>query len=239
MTKSTVEEIRRRFDNDVERFANLETGQTATMDAPLILDLIAQAATATNPHARSLLDVGCGAGNYALKLLQTLPGMDVTLNDLSRPMLDRARSRVSAATSGEVRAVQGDVREIELGQAQYDVIVAAMVLHHLREGAEWEAVFGKLYRCLKPGGSLWIADHLHYDSPPIQAMMQARWGEYLTRLKDDAYRDHVFAYVEKEDTPRPLLYQTDLMAQVGFRQVSVLHVNTLFAAFGGVKPQTK
>ena len=29
--KSTVEEIRERFDKDVERFANLETGQSATI----------------------------------------------------------------------------------------------------------------------------------------------------------------------------------------------------------------
>ena len=32
--KSTVEEIRQRFDKDVERFSNLETGQSATIDAP-------------------------------------------------------------------------------------------------------------------------------------------------------------------------------------------------------------
>ena len=40
MKKSTVEEIRQRFDADVERFANLETGQSATVDAPLAMDLI-------------------------------------------------------------------------------------------------------------------------------------------------------------------------------------------------------
>ncbi|MDQ2800391.1 MAG: class I SAM-dependent methyltransferase, partial [Armatimonadota bacterium] len=60
MAKSTVEQIRARFDNDVERFSNLATGQTATMDAPLILDVIAQAATATTPDAHSVLDIGCG-----------------------------------------------------------------------------------------------------------------------------------------------------------------------------------
>lgn len=32
--KSTVEEIRQRFDADVERFSNLETGQSATVGAP-------------------------------------------------------------------------------------------------------------------------------------------------------------------------------------------------------------
>jgi tRNA (cmo5U34)-methyltransferase len=42
--KSTVREIRERFDNDLERFSNLETGQSATMDAALVLELIAQSA---------------------------------------------------------------------------------------------------------------------------------------------------------------------------------------------------
>ena len=60
-------------------------------------------------------------------------------------------------------------------------------------------------------------------------------AKYLTRLKDEAYRDHVFAYVAKEDTPRPLLFQLDLLRQVGFAQVDVLHKNVCFAAFGAVK----
>ena len=89
--KSTVDEIRQRFDADVERFSNLETGQSATVDAPLAMALVAQAAAATTPHARHVLDVGCGAGNYTLKLLEQLPNLDVTLIDLSQPMLDRAR----------------------------------------------------------------------------------------------------------------------------------------------------
>ena len=48
--KSTVEEIRARFDKDVERFSNLDTGQSATIDAPLALELIAEAAAATTPR---------------------------------------------------------------------------------------------------------------------------------------------------------------------------------------------
>lgn len=60
--KSTVDEIRQRFDADVERFSNLETGQSATVDTPLALALVAEAAGATTPHARHVLDVGSGAG---------------------------------------------------------------------------------------------------------------------------------------------------------------------------------
>ena len=42
--KSSLKEIEKRFDNEVARFSNLETGQIATIDAPLAMELIAQAA---------------------------------------------------------------------------------------------------------------------------------------------------------------------------------------------------
>jgi tRNA (cmo5U34)-methyltransferase len=233
--KSTPEEIRARFDRDVERFANLETGQSATIDAPLVLELIAQAAAAVNPGARALLDVGCGAGNYALKLLQALPDLDVTLLDLSRPMLERARQRVGAATRGAVTLIQGDVRDIDLGRERFDVITAAAILHHLRGDGEWRAVFAKLYDSLRPGGSLWVADLVCHSLPQVQGLMWARYGEYLTQLRGAEYREQVYAYVEREDTPRPLLFQTDLLRAAGFRAVEVLHKNNCFAAFGAVK----
>jgi len=41
--KSTVKDIRKRFDADVERFSNLETGQSATIDVVLAMDLVTRA----------------------------------------------------------------------------------------------------------------------------------------------------------------------------------------------------
>lgn len=234
--KSTVEEIRTRFDNDVERFSNLGTGQEAAIDAPLILELIAEAASVVTPDAHSLLDIGCGAGNYSLKLLQRLPGMDITLLDLSKPMLDRAAERVGNATAGRVETLQSDIREIAWGEAKFDIVVAAAVLHHLRTDDQWEAVFTKIYRSLRPGGSFWVSDLIEQSHPAVQAMAMRRYGDYLASLRDGTYRDAVFAYIEKEDTPRPLMYQLDLLRRVGFTDVDVLHKHGSFAAFGGIKP---
>jgi tRNA (cmo5U34)-methyltransferase len=235
MEKSTVEEIRQRFDADVERFSNLETGQSATVDAPLALALVAEAAAAVTPAAIDLLDVGCGAGNYTLRLLERLPDLNVTLVDLSRPMLDRAVQRVGPRASGQVAAVQADIRELPLPAGGFDIILAAAVLHHLRTDDEWLAVFQKFYAALRPGGSIWIFDMIESSLPAVQRLMWRGYGEYLTGLKDAAYRDHVFAYIEREDTPRPLLLQLDLLRQVGFTAVDVLHKNSCFAAFGAVK----
>src|SRR6516165_9943548 len=235
MMKSTVDEIRRRFDADVDRFSDLEIGQAATVDAPLAMALVAEAAATTTPQARHVLDVGCGAGNYTLKLLESLPDLDATLIDLSQPMLDRARERVSRATSGRITTIQADIREARLADGEFDIVLAAAVLHHLRTDQEWRDVFTALYRALRPGGSLWLFDLVESSIPAVGRLMRRRYGEYLAGLRGEAYRDHVFAYVEKEDTPRPLPFQLDLLRQVGFSQVEVLHKNVCFAAFGAVK----
>ena len=235
MMKSTVEQIRQRFDKDVERFSNLETGQSATIDAPLVLDLIAKAATATNPDAKRLLDIGCGAGNYTLKLLQSLRLSEITLIDLSQPMLERARQRISPVTPARLNLHQLDIREFPCGEGQYDIVVAAAVLHHLRSDDEWRSVFAKIYYSLKMGGSFWVSDLVHHSNPAVQAMMWERYGDYLVQFKGKDYREQVFAYVEQEDSPRPLLFQLDLLREVGFQEIEVLHKNSCFAAFGAIK----
>jgi len=235
MMKSTVDQIRERFDGDVERFSNMQTAQLSTIDAPLVLELITKAAAAANPHATHVLDIGCGAGNYTLKVLQELHDLDVTLVDLSRPMLERAVQRIRTATKGEIATAQGDIRRLPLGESRFDIIFAAAVFHHLRSDDEWKDVFARCYAALKPGGTLWISDLIEHSTQSIQSMMWGRYGEYLAQVKDAEYRDHVFAYIEQEDTPRPLLFQIDLLREVGFRSVEILHKNSCFAAFGAFK----
>ncbi|GAA4433153.1 class I SAM-dependent methyltransferase [Bremerella cremea] len=233
--KSTVEEIRARFDNDVERFSNLETGQSATMDAPVVLELITRVAAAQCPDATGVLDIGCGAGNYTLKLLERLPKLDCTLIDLSQPMLDRARQRLEASSAGSVTTLCGDVRDLELPKEAFDVAMAAAVLHHLRDDADWKQVFTKVFQSLKPGGIFLVSDLVAQDVTAATQVQWERYGEYLRNLKDDAYRQTVFDYIEKEDTPRSVLYQVDLCREVGFQQAEVLHLNACFGSFAAVK----
>jgi tRNA (cmo5U34)-methyltransferase len=233
--KSSVDQIRKRFDMDVERFSNLETGQSATIDAPLSLDLITRAAASTTPGATQLLDIGCGAGNYTIKMLQAIPNLNVTLVDLSKPMLDRAFERIRPLTTGDVVTIQSDIRELQPGLEKYDLVLAAAVFHHLRGEDEWRAVFAKCYSALKTNGSLWISDLIDHTNPVIQNLMWSRYGEYLAELKGEAYREQVFAYIEQEDTPRPLMFQIDLLREVGFQNVEILHKNSVFAAFGASK----
>jgi tRNA (cmo5U34)-methyltransferase len=235
MKKSTTAEIRERFDNEVERFANLETGQVATMDAQISLELLTAAAKAIQPNATTVLDLGCGAGNYTLKMLSKVPNLDCTLVDLSPNMLERAKERVSDATTRKVTTIEGDIRDIELQKNHFDIILAGAVLHHLREDADWEFVFKKLYDSLTPGGCFFISDLLIQDHQGVNQMVWERYGDYLKQHGGEEYQQKVFDYIEIEDSPRSMVYQLDLMKKVGFSSVEILHKNACFGAFGGIK----
>jgi tRNA (cmo5U34)-methyltransferase len=150
-------------------------------------------------------------------------------------MLDRALERVTGATRGRVTVLQADIREAPLPEGAFDIVVAAACLHHLRAESEWHSVFAKVFRALRPGGSFWISDLVDHERPELAELMRERYGQYLAGLKDESYRDHVFAYIDREDTPRSLPFQLDLLRAVGFETTEVLHKNACFATFGAIR----
>ncbi|MCF8358358.1 MAG: class I SAM-dependent methyltransferase [Prolixibacteraceae bacterium] len=234
-TKSTVEEIRTKFDRLAHRYTNLEKGQDTALDSPLSLELISQAAAAYNPNAKALLDIGCGGGNYIVKVTSRLPDVNVWLSDLSQNMLDVAAERVQKIISGNVTKMQGDFRDIDFGTEQYDIITAATTLHHLRSEPEWELVFFKLYKALKPGGSFWISDVIIHEHPEIDRLMRQGWFNWIEATQGAEKRVWAKEQYEKEDTPQTLNFQLNLMKKAGFKETVVLHKHLNFAAFGGIK----
>jgi len=199
------------------------------------MELCTEAAKYVNPRAKELLDIGCGAGNYTLKMLSKVPGLNCTLNDLSMPMLQKAKERVTPQTSGTVTLIQDDMRNLDLPDNQFDIILAAATLHHLRGDDDWELMFNKIYKALKPGGSFWVSDLITHDSGFISKLFEDKYSGYLETLGGPEYRRKVMDYVNYEDTPRSLNYQLALLAKAGFGAIEVLHKNSCFAAFGAIK----
>lgn len=233
--KSSPESIRKSFDQQVERFSNIETGQTTAIDSPLCMELVARSAALLNPDAKHILDLGCGGGNYAVKVASFLPDVDCTLIDLSDNMLEKAAERVRELISGKVTALQGDYREIPLEEKFYDVITAGTTLHHLREDKEWELVFAKVFKALKKGGTFWINDIVISETEEITDMMLDGWKSVLRKQVAENEVEMYLGKYESEDTPRTLSYQLDLMKKTGFTQTIVLHKHFNFATFGARK----
>jgi len=199
------------------------------------MELIARSAALLNPGATHIMDLGCGAGTFAVKVTSFLPEVNCMLIDLSANMLEKAKERVLENINGKVTVFQGDFREIEFGENCFDVITAGTTLHHLRDDQEWESVFKKVFMALKKGGTFWINDIVLSETDEINQMMLDGWIGEMGKHHDADEIEMYLARYENEDTPRTLSYQLDLMKRVGFRETIVLHKHFNFAAFGARK----
>ncbi|OBI65817.1 class I SAM-dependent methyltransferase [Mycobacterium sp. E796] len=91
-----------------------------------------------------VLDVGCGAGAFAVRLAERAEHVDAV--DKSAAMVDAARRRAPA----NVTPILADVLEMPLPADHYDAIVSLTALHHL----PLDAALRHLAPALRPGGVL-------------------------------------------------------------------------------------
>lgn len=136
------------------------------------------------PAPCRLLDVGGGAGVYALPLAAR--GYQVHLLDPVPLHVDRARelSRVAAAPLAGIEL--GDARRLNVPDAAFDVVLMFGPLYHLTVPAERVQALAEARRVLTPGGLLLSA----YIS---------RFASACDGIQEGALRDPAFAAIVERD----------------------------------------
>jgi ubiquinone/menaquinone biosynthesis C-methylase UbiE len=96
-----------------------------------------------------ILDAGCGNGRYSRFLLRHADADAVLTGfDLSRKMLERARSRLR---SNRVMLAVADLTRLPYADGTFDAVVCGWVLEHLPDPTPG---LRELARVMKPGGKL-------------------------------------------------------------------------------------
>lgn len=135
--------------NEAVAFAGLGVDFFTRAKADYLLDLTASALG--DPRKLSLLDVGCGVGNYH-SLLEGKFG-SIAGTDLSSKCLEVAHER-----HPEVDYRKFDGTQLPFGDACIDVAFAVCVYHHVPVGAR-AALTAEVRRILKPRGIFAIFEH--------------------------------------------------------------------------------
>jgi SAM-dependent methyltransferase len=105
----------------------------------------------TSPGQR-VLDVGCGCGQTSLQLGERVGATGVVTGiDVSRVMLERARTRVRDAGLGQVRFENGDAQTFSFERASFDLVFSRFGVMFF---ADPTAAFANLHGALAPGGRL-------------------------------------------------------------------------------------
>ncbi len=102
-----------------------------------------------------ILDVGCGTG-YFTRVMAAAVGPDGTAHgvDPSRAVIDRARGVTRA---GNCTFSEGIAQALGAADGSYDVVVSSLMIHHLPDELRQPAI-GEMFRVLRPGGRLLIAE---------------------------------------------------------------------------------
>ncbi|NGY61287.1 class I SAM-dependent methyltransferase [Lentzea sp. NEAU-D13] len=99
-----------------------------------------------------VLDIGCGPG-YLTALAASTGRRSVGV-DASEQMVTEARRR---RTSANCSFVLGKAEALDLPDASFDVVLSSLAIHHIPEDARIRA-FGEMFRVLRPGGRVLVAD---------------------------------------------------------------------------------
>jgi len=133
----------------------------------------------------SVLDVGCGTGNYVLELAKQ--GLTVTGVDVSPAMLERARAKAAAGNLG-VSLRLADAAALPFDDGSFDAVLSVTALEFVPDPA---LALREAYRVLKPGGRL-VAGVIGRDGA---------WGVYYrerARRRSDSVFVHARLYTAAE-----------------------------------------
>jgi tRNA (cmo5U34)-methyltransferase len=109
------------------------------------------AASTSSIQARSILDLGCGNGETARRVLVRHPGATVVGVDSSPEMVRNARALVPGATFGISRL------EDPLPAGPFDLVVSAFAVHHLPPDDK-RGLFARIAGVLATGGRFALLD---------------------------------------------------------------------------------
>lgn len=145
-----------------------------------------------------VLDLGCGTGKEALRLLDTIPSCDLVTVDNSELMLSSFRRKTLIDFGEEVLQSRVSMelsdfaepgwfeRGSLISKAPFDIVVAAHSLHHLPGSAKMR-LYGEVATLLRPGGLFAILDLFDFDQEWLAELGKRNIEEWLqTQMGPDS-----------------------------------------------------
>ncbi len=197
----------------------------------------------------TILELCCGEGLLAERLLEHHPAATLYGFDGSAEMLNRAKERL-ARFGSRFQSKLFDLAGTDWREPSFPVhaAVSSLAIHHLTGDAK-QALFADVYRLLSEGGVLIIADLVEHESAAGRRAVAEQWDEIVRQQAIDLDgNEQAFEFFQREgwnsfhstepddiDHPSPLLAQLHWLKQAGFVDVDVYWMLAGHALFAGWK----
>jgi ubiquinone/menaquinone biosynthesis C-methylase UbiE len=152
------------------------------------------------PPAKNLLDAAAGDGRLSAEIAALFPVSDVTAVDLSPVWKTPSESYFTRKkVSTRCRYLLTDLElPWSLPENAYDGAVCVFALHHFRQP---EAVLENLYRSLRPGGWLYLADFRRASWLYILPL----WNRWMESIRAAYTAPELLEVIKRSGLPTPTL----------------------------------
>ncbi|HEY7438215.1 MAG TPA: class I SAM-dependent methyltransferase [Acidimicrobiia bacterium] len=165
-----------------------------------------------------ILDLGCGDGRIAARLLDAYPESEAVCLDLSQTMLDAAARRF--AGDDRVTFVLHRLDDVMPVRGPFDAVVSSLAIHHVTDARKQE-LDAEILELLVPGG---IFANLDVMASPTEKLHQ-QWRVEMG-VGDD-----------RSDTLRDMPSQLGWMSDAGLEHVDCIWKWRSLALLRGERPE--
>lgn len=127
----------------------------------------------------TVIDLGAGDGYISRSIAGSVK--KVIAVDISSEMLNELKRKANLEEIENIETLETDGLDIPIDKSSVDVVCANMFLHHIEEPA---LAIKEMYRILKPGGTVFLADFYEHVDFAMKEKMHDVWAGFNpTELK--------------------------------------------------------
>jgi tRNA (cmo5U34)-methyltransferase len=182
------------------------------------------------PVPRRVLDLGCGHGVIAARILTEIDGAALVGVDGSAPMLELARERLSPYT-GRFTLAQADFETMTpeaLPGGPFGAAIAVQSVHNASDEGKRRAL-ASVRHVLASSGLFLLLDRIRLAAPALFPVYRSVWDllgptYYGQQREGRTLDEHERSVAERGDKPGSLEQNVLWLREAGFRDVAALHV---------------
>jgi SAM-dependent methyltransferase len=219
-----------------ERNAGEATSRRQSLD--LLLKILADFLAAGTVPPR-VLDLGCGPGLIASRILDEIATSSVVGVDGSAAMLELARERL-APYPGRFSLGRADFDAMtpnDLAGGPFGAAIAVQAIHNCSDAGK-QRVLRSARAVLAPGGLFLLLDRIRLATPALFSVYRGVWDQlgpvsYGQHHEGATYAEHVDKVERGGDLPGSLEQNLLWLREAGFAQVAAVHVVGVRALIAG------
>lgn len=141
----------------------------------------------------TVLDLGSGDGYLSRAVAAHVK--KVIAVDISGEMLNELEKKAKAAGISNIETIESDGQDVPLEDSSVEMVCANMYLHHIEEP---DIAIKEMYRLVKPGGKVFVADFCNHKNEEFKEKMHDVWPGFKRQEIKKWFCDNGFTNVQIE-----------------------------------------